>query len=47
MDIKINGHIGNDIVIAIDSTGSKVSNGWIDSSRMAYQEGYQKIYMLQ
>jgi hypothetical protein len=27
LDIKINEHLGNDIVIALDSTGIKVTNG--------------------
>jgi hypothetical protein len=46
LDIKINEHIGNDIVIAIDSTGIKVSNRgeWI-RHKWHIRKGYLKIHV--
>jgi hypothetical protein len=46
MDIKINEHVGNDIVIAIDSTGIKVSNKgeWI-RHKWHIRKGYLKIHV--
>jgi hypothetical protein len=49
LDIKINEHdVGNDIVIAIDSTGIKVSNRgeWIRYKWHTYiRKGYLKIHV--
>lgn len=46
LDIKINEHIGNDIIIAIDSTGIKVSNrgDWI-RHKWHIRKGYLKIHV--
>jgi hypothetical protein len=46
LDIKINEHVGNDIVIAIDSTGIKVSNRgeWIHH-KWYIRKGYLKIHV--
>ena len=46
LDIKINEHVGNDIVIAIDSTGIKVSNRdeWI-RHKWHIRKGYLKIHV--
>jgi Transposase DDE domain len=46
LDIKINEHVGNDIVIAIDSTGIKVSNRgeWI-RHKWDIRKGYLKIHV--
>ena len=46
IDIKINEHIGNDIIIARDSTGIKVSNrgDWI-RHKWHIRKGYLKIHV--
>jgi hypothetical protein len=47
LDIKINEHVGNDIVIAIDSTGIKVSSNrgeWI-RHKWHIRKGYLKIHV--
>ena len=46
LDIEINEHVGNDIVIALDSTGIKVSNRgeWI-GHRWNVRRGYLKIHV--
>jgi hypothetical protein len=46
LDIKINEYVGNDIVIAIDSTGIKVSNKgeWI-RHKWHIRKGYLKIHV--
>ena len=46
LDIKINEHIGNDIVIALDSTGIKVANRgeWM-RHKWHVRKGYLKIHV--
>jgi hypothetical protein len=46
LDIRINEHIGNDIVIALDSTGIKVANRgeWI-RDKWHIRRGYLKIHV--
>ena len=46
LDIEINEHVGNDIVIALDSTGIKVSNRgeWI-RHKWNVRRGYLKIHV--
>jgi hypothetical protein len=46
LDIKINEHLGNDIVIALDSTGIKITNrgGWLPH-KWNVRKGYLKIHV--
>jgi hypothetical protein len=46
LDIEINEHVGNDIVIALDSTGIKVANRgeWIHH-KWNVRRGYLKIHV--
>ena len=46
LDIKINEHVGNDIVIALDSTGIKVANRgeWM-RHKWHVRKGYLKIHV--
>ena len=48
LDIKVNERVGNDIVIAIDSTGIKVANRgeWM-RHKWHVRRGYLKIHMWQ
>jgi hypothetical protein len=47
LDIKINDKVGNDIIIAIDSTGIKVSNRgeWMRHKWHIRRKGYLKIHV--
>ena len=46
LDIKINEHLGNDIVIALDSTGIKITNRgeWLPH-KWNVRKGYLKIHV--
>ena len=47
LEIKINEKLGNDIVIALDSTGIKVANrgGWMQQHKWHVRKGYLKIHV--
>jgi hypothetical protein len=47
LEIKINEKLGNDIVIALDSTGIKVSNRgeWMQHKSHVRKKGYLKIHV--
>ena len=48
LDIKISERIGNDIVIALDSTGIKITNRgeWLPPHKWNVRKGYLKIHVV-